>query len=83
MAVVLRLKRFGKKKTPFWRIVAADRRSPRDGRFIEEIGYYDPKKNPSAISIKKDRAVYWLRNGATPTETVKSLLKKQKISAAR
>jgi len=77
--VVLRLKRFGTKKKPFWRIVAADNRCRRDGRFIEEIGYYDPKANPSKISIKKDRAIHWLKNGARPSETVKSLLKKQKI----
>lgn len=79
MAVVLRLKRFGTKKRPFWRIVAVDKRSPRDGRFIEEIGYYDAKRNPSVVSIKKDRALYWLKNGAKPTETVKSLLKKEKV----
>lgn len=79
MAVVLRLKRFGKNKRLFWRIVAADKRSPRDGRFIEQIGYYDPKRNPSDVSIKKERALYWLSNGATPSETVKSLLKKEKI----
>ncbi len=81
MAVVLRLKRFGTTKKIFWRIVATDKRSPRDGRFIEEIGYYDARKNPSVINIKKDRAIYWLKNGATPSETVKSLFKKEKISA--
>ncbi len=79
MAVVLRLKRMGTNKKPFWRIVAADKRSPRDGRFIEELGYYDPMKNPSDIKIKKERAIYWLKNGAKPSETVKSLLKKAKI----
>ncbi|MCK4463929.1 MAG: 30S ribosomal protein S16 [Candidatus Omnitrophica bacterium] len=79
MAVVLRLKRMGTNKKPFWRIVAADKRSPRDGRFIEELGYYDPKKNPSDIKIKKERALYWLKNGAKPSETVRSLLKKVKI----
>ncbi|MDD4202723.1 MAG: 30S ribosomal protein S16 [Candidatus Omnitrophica bacterium] len=79
MAVVLRLKRFGSKKRPFWRIVATDKRSPRDGRFIEEIGYYDPKTEPSDVNIKKERALYWLKNGAIPSPTVKSLLKKEKI----
>jgi len=79
MSVVLRLKRMGTNKKPFWRIVATDKRSPRDGRFIEEIGYYDPKTKPSTISIKKERAVYWLKNGAKPSETVQGLLKKAKI----
>jgi len=79
MAVVLRLKHFGKSKVPFWRIVAADKRSPRDGRFIEEIGYYDPKKNPAVIQLKKERALYWLKNGAQPSDTVRSILKKQKV----
>ncbi len=79
MAVVLRLKRMGSNKKPFYRIVATERSSPRDGRFIEEIGYYDPKKNPAIIKINKERALYWLKNGATPSVTVKSLLKKQKI----
>ena len=79
MSVVIRLKRFGTKKKPFWRIVVADKRCPRDGRFIEEIGYYDTKKDPSVVSVKKDRALYWLKNGATPSETVKSLLKREKI----
>lgn len=79
MAVVLRLKRMGANKKPFYRIVATERSSPRDGRFIEEIGYYDPKKNPAVIKINKERALYWLKNGAKPSVTVKSLLKKQKI----
>lgn len=79
MAVVLRLKRMGGNKKPFYRIVATERSSPRDGRFIEEIGYYDPKKDPAIIKIDKERALYWLKNGATPSVTVKSLLKKQKI----
>ncbi|MEE9499733.1 MAG: 30S ribosomal protein S16, partial [Candidatus Omnitrophota bacterium] len=63
----------------FYRIVATERGSPRDGRFIEEIGYYDPKKNPAVIKINKERALYWLKNGAKPSVTVKSMLKKQKI----
>ncbi len=79
MGVVLRLKRFGTNKKPCWRIVATDKRNPRDGRFIEEIGHYDPRKTPSVIKIKKERALYWLKNGAQPTETVRSLLKKEKI----
>ncbi len=80
MAVVLRLKRFGAKKKPFWRIVAADKRSPRDGRFIEEIGYYDTQKDPSEVMLKKDRVLYWLKTGAQPSETVKSILKREKVS---
>ncbi|MBL7157372.1 MAG: 30S ribosomal protein S16 [Candidatus Omnitrophica bacterium] len=79
MAVVLRLKRMGTNKKPFYRIVATDKRSPRDGRFIEEIGYYDPKKNPADIKIDRERALYWLKNGAKPSETVRSLIKKQGI----
>ena len=79
MAVVLRLKRMGANKKPFYRIVATDKKSPRDGRFIEEIGYYDPKKNPAVIKIKEGRARWWLQHGAIPSETVRSLLKKQKI----
>lgn len=79
MAVVLRLKRMGTNKKPFYRIVATDQRSPRDGRFIEEIGYYDPKKNPADIKIDKERALYWIKNGAKPSETVRSLIKKQGI----
>jgi small subunit ribosomal protein S16 len=79
MAVVLRLKRMGANKKPFYRIVATERSSPRDGRFIEEIGQYDPKKNPALIKVDKERALYWLKNGAQPSVTVRSLLKKQGI----
>jgi small subunit ribosomal protein S16 len=79
MAVVMRLKRMGTNKKPFYRIVVTDKRSPRDGRFIEEIGYYDPKKNPSVIKIKKERAEYWLKNGAKPSITVRSLIKNEGI----
>ena len=75
MAVKLRLMRMGKKKQPTYRIVAADSRSPRDGRFIEIVGNYDPRREPSAITIDNDKAVRWLRNGAQPTETVEKLLK--------
>jgi small subunit ribosomal protein S16 len=79
MAVVLRLKRMGTNKKPFYRIVATDKASPRDGRFIEEIGYYNPKKNPAELKIDKERALHWLKNGARPSITVKSLMKKQGI----
>ena len=75
MAVKLRLKRMGAKKAPFYRVVVADSRYPRDGRFIEEIGYYDPTKEPSVIQIDSDKAKQWIKNGAQPTETVKKLLK--------
>lgn len=66
--------RMGKKKQPFYRVVAADARSPRDGRFIEIVGTYDPRREPSVIDVKADRAVHWLRNGAQPTERVRKLL---------
>ncbi len=75
VAVKLRLMRMGKKKQPTYRVVAADSRSPRDGRFIEIVGSYDPRQEPSGIRIDNDKAVKWLRNGATPTETVEKLLK--------
>lgn len=75
MAVKIRLKKLGKKKAPFYRIVVADARSPRDGRFIEEIGYYDPSFEPSLIKIDKEKAEQWLSNGAQPTERVAKILK--------
>ena len=74
MAVKLRLMRMGKKKQPTYRLVAADSRSPRDGRFIEIVGFYDPKAEPSVVDIKNDRAVHWLQNGAQPTERAKKIL---------
>ena len=74
MAVKLRLMRMGKKKQPTYRVVAAYSRSPRDGRFIEIVGYYEPRQDPSRIRIDNDRAVKWLREGAQPTETVHKLL---------
>ena len=74
MAVKLRLMRMGKKKQPTYRVVAADGRSPRDGRFIEILGTYDPRAEPSLIKIDNDKAVGWLRNGAQPTEAVQKLL---------
>lgn len=73
--VKIRLRRMGAKKAPFYRVVVADSRYPRDGRFIEEIGYYDPTKEPSVVSIDKEKADKWLANGAQPTDTVKKLLK--------
>lgn len=75
MAVKMRLKRMGQKKAPFYRVVVADSRSPRDGKFIEEIGTYDPNQNPSAIKINEEAAKKWLATGAQPTETVAKLLK--------
>lgn len=79
MAVKLRLKRMGKKKQPVYKVVAADSRSPRDGKFIESIGLYNPKSEPATIDIKEERALYWLGVGAQPTETVKGLLSKKGI----
>lgn len=76
MAVKIRLRRMGMKKKPFYRIVVADERSPRDGRSIEEIGHYNPMTQPADIRIDNERAIYWLQNGAQPTDTVRILLKK-------
>ena len=74
--VKMRLRRIGAKKAPFYRIVVADSRYPRDGRFIEEIGTYDPLASPSAIKVDANRALAWIKTGAQPTDTVKALLKK-------
>jgi len=79
MAVKMRLRRMGAKKAPFYRVIVADSRSPRDGRCIEEIGYYNPLTNPAEIKIDAEKATKWLNNGAQPTETVRSLLKKTEI----
>ena len=80
MSVKIRLKRMGMKKMPFYRVVVADERAPRDGRFIEEIGYYDPMTEPAAtIKIDADKAKQWIKNGAQPTDTVKALLKKANV----
>ena len=79
MAVKIRLKRLGAKKSPFYRVVVADERSPRDGKFIEEIGYYNPLTEPADIKIDVEKAKKWIDNGAQPTETVKVLLKKSGI----
>ncbi|MBQ7172681.1 MAG: 30S ribosomal protein S16 [Clostridia bacterium] len=79
MAVKMRLTRIGAKKAPFYRVIVADSRSPRDGRFIDEVGTYNPLTNPSEIKIDAEKAKTWLQNGAQPTETVKALLKKSGI----
>lgn len=76
MAVRIRLRRMGKKKMPFYRVVVTDIKSPRDGRFIESIGTYDPHKEPVVINIEEEKALYWLSKGATPSDTVRSLLSK-------
>ncbi|MBQ7146102.1 MAG: 30S ribosomal protein S16 [Lachnospiraceae bacterium] len=75
MAVKIRLTRLGKKKAPTYRVIVADERAPRDGRFIEELGYYDPTKDPSVVKIDTERAKEWIKNGAKPTDTVAKLLK--------
>lgn len=79
MAVRLRLRRMGRKKKPFYRIVVADQRSPRDGRFIENIGRYDPIKHPHEVNLDEERVLYWLQNGAQPSTTVRSLLRRKGI----
>lgn len=79
MAVKIRLKRMGAKKSPFYRIVAADSRSPRDGRFIETIGWYNPTTEPAQVKINEEVAMKWLKNGAQPSDTVRNLFSKQGI----
>lgn len=79
MAVKIRLKRMGAKKAPFYRIVVADSRSPRDGKIIENLGYYNPLVNPAEIKVDEDKALKWLSTGAIPTDTVKNLLSKTGI----
>ena len=79
MAVKIRLRRMGRKKRPFYRVIVADSRSPRNGRFIEEIGWYDPLQDPGEIKIDEEKARKWLANGAQPTDTARSLLKKSGI----
>ena len=81
MAVKLRLKRMGAKQKPFYRIVAADARSPRDGRFIETIGTYNPVASPAEVKVDKEVALKWLNNGAEPTDTVRNILRKEGIMA--
>ena len=79
MAVKMRLRRMGAKKAPTYRVVIADSRSPRDGKFIEEIGYYNPLTTPAEIKIDAEKATKWIANGAQPTDTVRALLKKSEI----
>ena len=79
MAVKIRLRRMGAKKAPFYRIVVADSRYPRDGRFIEEIGTYNPMTNPSTVTVDAEKAKQWIANGAQPTDTVRDLLKKNGV----
>ena len=76
MAVKIRLKRIGKKKTPYYRIVVADSHTPRNGKFIEDLGFYDPKNDPATISVDIEKAKDWIKKGAQPTETVKSIINK-------
>ena len=76
MAVKIRLRRMGAKKAPFYRVVVADSRYPRDGRFIEELGHYDPTKDPAVFNVDAEKIQKWISNGAQPTDTVKALLKK-------
>ncbi|MBU4304205.1 MAG: 30S ribosomal protein S16 [Candidatus Omnitrophica bacterium] len=80
MAVVIRMSRLGAKRKPHHKIVVTEQHTPRDGRFIEQIGYYDPSKKPALVELKEDRAAYWLSVGAKPTATVKSIFKSKKIS---
>ena len=80
MAVKIRLKRMGAKKAPFYRVVVADSRAPRDGRFIEEIGYYNPTTEPATVKIDAEKAANWIKNGAQPSDTVKRLLSKMAVN---
>ena len=81
MATKIRLKRMGGKKKPFYRVVVADSRYPRDGRFIEEIGYYNPQENPAVLKVDTEKAQKWIANGAQPTDTVARLLKQARENA--
>ena len=81
MAVKIRMKRMGSKRNAFYRLVVADSRKPRDGRFIEELGYYNPTTEPATVQIDEKKAIKWLQDGAIPSDTVKSLLKKEGIMA--
>ena len=82
MAVKIRLRRMGAKKAPFYRIMVADSRYPRDGRFIEELGYYNPQEDPAVIKVDTEKAQKWMANGAQPTDTVRALLKKAGVEKA-
>jgi small subunit ribosomal protein S16 len=81
MAVKMRLARHGAKKRPFYRIVVADSESPRDGRYLENVGTYNPLREPAEVTLKTDRVQYWLQQGAIPTDTVKNILKREGVSA--
>jgi len=81
MAVKIRLARHGAKKRPFYRIVVADVESPRDGKYLESVGTYNPLKDPAEVSLKKERIKHWMNQGAIPTDTIKSLLKREGLSA--
>ncbi|HMF43076.1 MAG TPA: 30S ribosomal protein S16 [Polyangia bacterium] len=81
MAVIIRLTRAGSKKVPFYRVVAADRRSPRDGRFIEQLGVYDPLREPVEFRVNQERLDHWIKNGAVPSQTVGELLRRQRQAA--
>ncbi|MDD2510980.1 MAG: 30S ribosomal protein S16 [Syntrophomonas sp.] len=81
MATRIRLRRMGAKKSPFYRLVVADSRYPRDGRFIEELGYYNPSTTPATVNIDEEKALKWLASGAKPSDTARSLLQKQGIMA--
>ena len=83
MAVRIRLARHGTKKRPFYRIVVADGERPRDGRFLEKVGTYDPKYDPAKVTVQTERVQYWIDKGATPSDTVKSLLKREGFFAAK
>lgn len=83
MAVKIRLARHGAKKRPFYRIVVADSESPRDGRFLEKVGTYNPLQEPAEVTLKTERIQYWLQQGAQPTVTVKNILKKEGVFAAQ
>jgi small subunit ribosomal protein S16 len=83
MAVKIRLARAGAKKAPFYRIVATDSRSPRDGRFIEQLGIYDPTRNPPEVRLDEERIAHWIQNGAEPSDTVRDLLRKARRAAAQ
>jgi small subunit ribosomal protein S16 len=82
MAVKIRLARHGAKKSPFYRIVVADSESPRDGRYLENVGTYDPLMDPASVTLKSERIQYWINQGAKPTDTVRSLLKKEGFYAS-
>lgn len=79
MAVKIRLKRMGAKKSPFYRIVAADSRMPRDGRFIEQLGTYDPRQDPAVVTVKEEEVLAWLNKGAQPSDTVRNILSREGI----